>query len=99
MTGPVLIGVGPMTPGTYELVGPKVHGNPGGFLSHLLIRHGWAAFSAREDARKAPRDYDGLRGWLHTRLHEGLVWHHPDGRMAKIKARDFPRLADQEGQS
>ena len=20
---------------------------------------------------------------------EGIVWHHPDGRMAKIKARDF----------
>lgn len=21
---------------------------------------------------------------------EGIVWHHDDGRMAKIKARDFP---------
>lgn len=25
----------------------------------------------------------GERGW------EGIVWHHPDGRMAKLKARDF----------
>ncbi|GAA0391384.1 hypothetical protein GCM10009530_48340 [Microbispora corallina] len=30
-----------------------------------------------------------LRGWGH----EGLVWHHPDGRMAKIEARDFPSEA------
>jgi hypothetical protein len=22
---------------------------------------------------------------------EGVVWHHTDGRMAKIKARDFPK--------
>ena len=22
---------------------------------------------------------------------EGVVWHHPDGRMAKIKVTDFPR--------
>jgi hypothetical protein len=21
---------------------------------------------------------------------EGVVWHHPDGRMAKLKARDLP---------
>jgi len=23
--------------------------------------------------------------------YEGVVWHHPDGRMAKLKRRDFPR--------
>lgn len=22
---------------------------------------------------------------------KGIVWHHPDGRMAKLKSRDFPR--------
>jgi hypothetical protein len=22
---------------------------------------------------------------------EGIVWHHPDGRMAKLKRKDFPR--------
>jgi hypothetical protein len=26
---------------------------------------------------------------------EGIVWHHDDGRMAKIKARDFPRAQDE----
>jgi hypothetical protein len=30
-----------------------------------------------------------LREWLLDRDIEGLVFHHPDGRMAKIKLRDF----------
>jgi hypothetical protein len=79
--------------GTYELVGPKVNGNPDKFAGHLLIRHGWAPLRLREDAKTAPRDYDGLAKWLHAREQEGIVWHHPDGRMAKIKAMDFPKEA------
>lgn len=27
---------------------------------------------------------------------EGIVWHHPDGRMAKIKRKDFSNLSSQE---
>lgn len=80
--------------GTYELIGPKINGNPDRFAGHILMRHGWAPLSIREDAKTAPRDYDGLAGWLHARDYEGLVWHHPDGeRFAKVKARDFPRSA------
>lgn len=78
-------------PGTYELLGPKINGNPDRFDAHLLMPHGWAALSERIDCEAAPRDYDGLREWLLARPYEGLVWHHPDGRMAKLKARDFPR--------
>lgn len=72
-------------PGTYELVGPKVNGNPENAPSHMLLMH--------EDAHildDAPRDFDGLATWLHSHPYEGIVWHHPDGRMAKIKKRDFP---------
>lgn len=36
-----------------------------------------------------PRDFDGLRAWLDGKDIEGIVFHHPDGRMAKIKLRDF----------
>jgi len=32
---------------------------------------------------------EGLREWFKGRDIEGLVFHHPDGRMAKIKKRDF----------
>lgn len=37
----------------------------------------------------APHDFEGIKGFLAENVIEGLVWHHPDGRMAKIKRRDF----------
>lgn len=81
----------PLIPGTYELVGPKINGNPDGYSRHTLINHGWAPFSERPDIAAAPRDYEGLRAWLLARPYEGLVWHHPDGRRAKLKKKDLPR--------
>jgi hypothetical protein len=71
--------------GTYELCGPKVRGNPEGFPGHLLIPHPCTVYIAFprtfEEIKKAFSDpeWDG----------EGVVWHHPDGRMAKIKLKDF----------
>ncbi|MGV9386563.1 hypothetical protein ACWDRB_62935 [Nonomuraea sp. NPDC003707] len=81
-------------PGTYELLGPKVNGNPDGFEALVLMEHGWAPLRLRELAKSAPRDYDGLAAWLATWPNEGLVWHHPDGRMAKLKRRDFPHQGE-----
>lgn len=69
--------------GTYELIGPKVQGNPENWMGHQLIRHG----SIFED--DVPRTFDGLRDWLARQDIEGIVFHHKDGRMAKIKLRDF----------
>ena len=69
--------------GTYELCGPKIQGNPEGVHAHTLIRHGSVTLD------DAPRDYDGLTAYLTDLPHEGIVWHHPDGRMAKLKRRDF----------
>jgi len=37
----------------------------------------------------APRDFEGLKTFLATAGIEGIVWWHPDGRMVKIKTRDF----------
>lgn len=73
------------TAGTYELIGPKVNGNPEHASAHVLIRHD----SAEE--LDPPRDFDDLAAWLREHPYEGIVWHHEDGRMAKLKARDFPR--------
>jgi hypothetical protein len=70
--------------GTYELCGPKVQGNPEGMDAHVLVPHG--KFVLRE----APRDFEGLAAWLRENPYEGIVWHHPDGRMAKLKRKDFP---------
>lgn len=75
--------------GTYELVGPKINGNPEREERHLLLFHAWAY-----RLPDAPRDFDGLATWLHAHRFEGIVWHHPDGRMAKIKKRDFRAPAD-----
>lgn len=69
--------------GTYELVGPRIRGNPEGYESHCLIRH---ADAPQVDA---PRTFQELQRWLSTANIEGVVWHHPDGRMAKIRAIDF----------
>ncbi len=85
--------------GTYELCGPKINGNPEGYVQHRLIRHADATRMADTGITRAevvatmPVAYEpfgvhevliaGIRGW------EGLVWHHPDGRMAKLKVRDL----------
>ncbi|WP_330449766.1 hypothetical protein [Streptomyces anulatus] len=86
-----LANTGPTSPGTYELLGPKLNGNPDDYADHILMPHGWAILSIRQDFAGAPRDYDGLREWLHARPYEGIVWHHSDGRMVKIKGKDFRR--------
>jgi hypothetical protein len=74
---------GQLEEGTCELVGPKVQANPEGYPEHRLIPHRLA------EILDAPRTFAGLAEWLDGRDIEGIVWHHPDGRMAKIKGRDF----------
>ena len=69
--------------GTYELCGPKINGNPEGFESHVLVPHGLRSIP------DCPRDFEGLRQFFERADIEGVVWHHPDGRMVKIKAKDF----------
>lgn len=69
--------------GTYELVGPKINGNPENYSFHVLLPHG---------LHLVPNDlrtFDTIREYLRTAAIEGIVWHHPDGRMVKIKAKDF----------
>ncbi len=77
--------------GTYELYGPKVNGNPEDVNVHILIRHDDA--EVYERGTGTTLDYDvlafSLRVLGRTGI-EGIVWHHPDGRMAKLKARDIP---------
>lgn len=69
--------------GTYELCGPKINSNPEGFEGHVLWRHGCVVF---EDC---PRTFDELKTWFKGKDIEGIVWHHPDGRMVKIKKSNF----------
>ena len=63
------------------------HRNPEGMSAHFLIDHEYSTaidpgevnVGTWEAAIRSARE----RGW------EGIVWHHPDGRMAKLKVRDF----------
>jgi Family of unknown function (DUF5565) len=72
------------TGGTYEFVGPKAQGGVEGFSRHTLIPHGM------EHLENAPRTFEAIRGFLLANDYiEGIVWHHPDGRMVKIKGKDF----------
>jgi len=38
---------------------------------------------------EAPRTFNELKEWFKDQDIEGIVWHHPDGRMIKLKKRDF----------
>jgi len=73
-----------LSPGTYELVGPKIQGNPEGYNVHTLVKH-----SEAEIYSDCPRTYVEIYEFLKQKNIEGIVFHHPDGRMAKIKKRDF----------
>lgn len=79
----------PWRVGTYELIGPKINGNPEMWPNHELIAHAGA-----EELTVPDRSYEAIRAVVRVLADEshceGLVFHHADGRMAKIKARDFP---------
>ncbi len=71
-------------PGTYELLGPKIQGNPYKLGEHHLYPHGAPV------GEGVPRDFAWMADWFIGRPKlEGIVWHHPDGRMVKIKRKDF----------
>lgn len=69
--------------GTYELCGPHFQANPERLATDGFVRHGkaavWIDFLT----------FDGIRDALADLEIEGIVWHHLDGRMAKIKRSDF----------
>lgn len=72
--------------GTHELIGPKIRRNPERVAAPTLVAH------ADAEVLDAPRDYEALRRWLPAQPYIGVVWHHPDGRMAQIERRDFPAV-------
>lgn len=70
---------------TYELVGPKINGNKEKLDAHQLYLHG----------NPIPLTYvpeltfEAIRDFLEKTEIEGIVFHHDDGRMAKIRRSDF----------
>jgi hypothetical protein len=70
--------------GTYELIGPKVNGNPEHLSEHTLVAHGSGQIPELPE-----RSFEAIREYLRENVIEGLVFHHFDGRMAKIRRPDF----------
>ena len=68
---------------TYELVGEKVQGNPENITGHELWMHGSKIVNNIE------LTFEGIKSWLKDNNVEGLVFHHPDGRMCKLRRCDF----------
>lgn len=71
-----------MPEGTYEAIGPKINGNHENASSRALMKHG--EFEVYPD-----RTWDGLHSFLDKCRIEGIVFHHPDGRMCKIRRDDY----------
>jgi len=70
--------------GTCELVGPKVQGNPEIYKRHTLVFH-----DETEVFTDVPLDFDGMKAWMLGRDIEGIVFHGPEGQMAKIRQEDL----------
>lgn len=73
----------PLDDGTYELCGPKINTNPEYFDVHTFVRHGSTEVS------RITLTFEGLRSRLEGFFGEGIVWHHVDGRMCKLRRDDF----------
>lgn len=75
---------------TYELVGPSLALNIYGLEKHELWRHG------RDVVDLPDRSFEAIGKFMAENEVEGVVFHHPDGRMAKIRRKDFKLFWVQE---
>lgn len=71
--------------GTYELLGPKVQDNPEKLKEHHLFKHGVCDLKLNLSLA----DFDKFRDYLTDEDIEGIVFHHPDGRMCKLRKSDY----------
>lgn len=69
--------------GTFEAIGPHFQGNTESMLFDQLVHHGDV------ELLDCPRTFEGIREYLRELDIEGIVFHHPDGRMAKVKKSDY----------
>lgn len=69
--------------GTFELVGTKVRCNPHGLNGHELFKHGNVTVILPD------LSFDGIKNFLSNFNGEGLVFHNVDGKMCKLRMKDF----------
>lgn len=75
--------------GTYEAIGPKIGGNKDKWDRHELRKHGDMKYNDVIGITQ-PTSYYTIKQFLSDEAFiEGVVFHHPDGRMCKVKRSDF----------
>jgi len=81
----------PIPNGTYEAVGPMINGNPHRYNHHHLRAHGYPhhVLHRHERDTSGSRTYESIGELLASLDVEGIVFHHPDGRMVKIRRADY----------
>jgi hypothetical protein len=70
--------------GTYEAIGPKINGNPERIDRHMLAEHGGYQYQFLR-----PMTFETIRISLMIAPWEGFVFRHKDGRMCKVKRKDY----------
>ena len=75
---------------TYELYGPDINLNPEQVDEHRLVyTHGPTDLVPHAFTIDPPRTFIALKKWMAAFEGKGVVWHHMDGRKAKIQRLDF----------
>lgn len=74
--------------GTYELVGEKINSNRENLTGHHLVKHDSLLLEDFPDY-DINTGYDVIKEYLTTHNIEGIVFHHTDGSMCKIRKSDY----------
>lgn len=82
-----------------EAIGKNIQGNPLNLKKNQIFFFSIPFWRSRITLEDVPTDFDEIRVYLSTQkskignncLMEGIVWHHPNGDMVKIKRKDFKK--------
>ncbi len=80
-----------------EAIGKNIQGNPLGLENNQVFLFSLPSWKERLILKDVPTTFEELKTYLMTQKSiigndafiEGIVWHHPNGDMVKIKRKDF----------
>ena len=80
-----------------EAIGKNIQGNPLNLENNQVFLFSLPDWKAKITLVDVPNNFDEMAAYLKNRksvigndaLIEGIVWHHPNGEMVKIKRKDF----------
>lgn len=80
-----------------EAIGKNIQGNPLNLTNNQVFIFSLPEWRKQITLPDVPIEFDEIKAYLDTKkslignntLIEGIVWHHPNGNMVKIKRKDF----------